>query len=221
MSTIESFAVLLALVVLFLGSGMWIFAGLILVGAGSIYFVLDFSLPRIGTIATKVISSSAVSWELAAISDFHLDGRHYFSDRHFSAVVPRPFAAGFARAGRAASYERVRLHGIRGDKRIQHRDDRDGRQDHDPGASPSRIRLEPGFGFACRSRKLRSPNSAVHRNDYLRGSRGGFHRKAVRRRAAAGHHDGRAIFGIHRNRRAAAPGHRPRRKAKTFHSWTS
>ena len=92
MSTIESFAVLLALVVLFLGSGMWIFAGLILVGAGSIYFVLDFSLPRIGTIATKVISSSAVSWELAAIPIFIWMGDIIFrtdiSQRLFRGLSP-------------------------------------------------------------------------------------------------------------------------------------
>ncbi|MDE0112949.1 MAG: TRAP transporter large permease subunit, partial [Albidovulum sp.] len=92
MSAIESFAVLLVLVVVFLGAGMWIFAGLILVGAGSIYFVLDFSLPRIGAIATKVISSSAVSWELAAIPIFIWMGDIIFrtdiSQRLFRGLSP-------------------------------------------------------------------------------------------------------------------------------------
>ena len=70
MSTLAASAILLALVVLFLGAGMWIFAGLTFVGVGALYIVLDFSVSRIGTIATKVISSSAISWELAAIPIF-------------------------------------------------------------------------------------------------------------------------------------------------------
>ncbi len=70
MSPLAASAILLALVALFLGAGMWIFAGLAFVGAGALYIVLDFSLARIGTIATKVISSSAISWELAAIPIF-------------------------------------------------------------------------------------------------------------------------------------------------------
>lgn len=70
MSIAISATVVLLLLVLFLGSGTWIFSGLILVGASALYFVLDFSDARIGTIATRVISSSAVSWELAAIPIF-------------------------------------------------------------------------------------------------------------------------------------------------------
>ena len=70
MSTLAASGVLLALVAVLLGAGMWIFAGLTLVGAGALFIVLDFSILRIGTIATKVISSSAISWELAAIPIF-------------------------------------------------------------------------------------------------------------------------------------------------------
>ncbi|MDE2911684.1 MAG: TRAP transporter large permease subunit [Paracoccaceae bacterium] len=70
MSTLAASGVLLALVAVLLGAGMWIFAGLTLVGVGALYIVLDFSILRIGTIATKVISSSAISWELAAIPIF-------------------------------------------------------------------------------------------------------------------------------------------------------
>ncbi len=70
MSTLAASGVLLALVAVLLGAGMWIFAGLTLVGVGALYIVLDFSIFRIGTIATKVISSSAISWELAAIPIF-------------------------------------------------------------------------------------------------------------------------------------------------------
>lgn len=70
MAAAYSSAVLLALVLLFLGAGVWIFSGLILVGLGSLWLVLDFPLARIGPIATRVISSSAVSWELASIPIF-------------------------------------------------------------------------------------------------------------------------------------------------------
>ncbi|WEX11045.1 TRAP transporter large permease subunit [Chelativorans sp. AA-79] len=70
MTAVYSSAVLLGLVFLFLGAGVWIFSGLILVAIGSLWMVLDFPLARIGPIATRVISSSAVSWELASIPIF-------------------------------------------------------------------------------------------------------------------------------------------------------
>lgn len=62
--------IFLLLLALFLGAGTWIFSGLIIVGILSLWFVLDFSFPRIGAISTGVISSSSVSWELAAIPIF-------------------------------------------------------------------------------------------------------------------------------------------------------
>lgn len=84
--------VLLGLLVLFLGSGGWIFSGLMLVGAGSMYFALDFPLARIGAISTKVISSSAISWELAAIPIFIWMGDIIFrtdiSQRLFRGLAP-------------------------------------------------------------------------------------------------------------------------------------
>lgn len=92
MSTLTASAILLALVVLFLGAGMWIFAGLILVGVSSLYIVADFDIVRIGTIASKVISSSAVSWELAAIPIFIWMGDIIFrtdiSQRLFRGLSP-------------------------------------------------------------------------------------------------------------------------------------
>ena len=92
MSTVSASLVLLALVVFFLGSGIWIFAGLIFVGAASLFFILDFELVRIGNIATKVISSSAVSWELAAIPIFIWMGDIIFrtdiSERLFRGLSP-------------------------------------------------------------------------------------------------------------------------------------
>ena len=92
MSTIGISAILISLVILFLGSGMWIFAGLTFVGVGTLYFVLDFGVDRIGTISTKVISSSAVSWELAAIPIFIWMGDIIFrtdiSERLFRGLSP-------------------------------------------------------------------------------------------------------------------------------------
>ncbi|MET3599738.1 TRAP transporter large permease [Martelella mangrovi] len=92
MSVTSSILVLLALLVVFLGAGTWIFAGLMLVGAGAMYFALDFNLIRIGAIATKVVSSSAVSWELAAIPIFIWMGDIIFrtdiSNRLFRGLSP-------------------------------------------------------------------------------------------------------------------------------------
>lgn len=92
MSVTMSVVILLALLVLFLGAGVWIFAGLIMVGAGAMYFVLDFNLMRIGAIATKVISGSAISWELSAIPIFMWMGDIIFrtdiSNRLFRGLAP-------------------------------------------------------------------------------------------------------------------------------------
>ncbi|MEB3419286.1 TRAP transporter large permease [Salipiger marinus] len=92
MSITFSATVILLLLVVFLGSGAWIFSGLMLVGASAMYFVLDFSDARIGTIATKVISSSAISWELAAIPIFMWMGDIIFrtdiSQRLFRGLAP-------------------------------------------------------------------------------------------------------------------------------------
>jgi tripartite ATP-independent transporter DctM subunit len=56
------------------------------------YIVLDFSPARIGSIATKVISSSAISWELAAIPIFMWMGDIIFrtdiSQRLFRGLAP-------------------------------------------------------------------------------------------------------------------------------------
>ena len=92
MSLLAASLIILALVALFLGLGMWIFAGLTAVGIATLYIVLDFSLMRIGSIASKVISSSAVSWELAAIPIFILMGDMIFrtdiSVRLFRGLTP-------------------------------------------------------------------------------------------------------------------------------------
>ncbi|WP_353471572.1 TRAP transporter large permease subunit [Salipiger sp. H15] len=92
MSVTFSAAIVLGLLGLFLGAGVWIFSGLMLVGASAMYLVLDFNAARIGAIATKVISSSAISWELAAIPIFMWMGDIIFrtdiSQRLFRGLAP-------------------------------------------------------------------------------------------------------------------------------------
>lgn len=92
MSLLAASFIILSMVVLILGAGVWIFAGLAMVGVGTLYFVLDFDLMRIGSIASKVISSSAVSWELAAVPIFIWMGEIIFrtnlSQKLFSGLSP-------------------------------------------------------------------------------------------------------------------------------------
>lgn len=70
METTATALTLLALVAFFLGFGIWIFAGLIMVGVSALYLVAGFDLDRIGAITASVVSSKAVSWELAAVPMF-------------------------------------------------------------------------------------------------------------------------------------------------------
>ncbi|WBU60875.1 TRAP transporter large permease [Paracoccus albus] len=92
MTLASSSLILMAMVVVFLGSGIWIFAGLTMIGVGSLYFIHEFDLARIGSIASKVIASSAVSWELAAIPIFVWMGDMIFrtdlSQRLFRGLSP-------------------------------------------------------------------------------------------------------------------------------------
>ena len=92
MSTGAAVSVFLVLVVLFLGSGIWIFAGLTMVGVSALYIILDFNPMRIGTIASKIITSSAISWELASIPIFIWMGDIIFrtdiSQRLFRGLAP-------------------------------------------------------------------------------------------------------------------------------------
>ena len=92
MTTGAAVSVFLVLVVFFLGSGIWIFAGLTMVGVSALYIILDFNPMRIGTIASKIITSSAISWELASIPIFIWMGDIIFrtdiSERLFRGLAP-------------------------------------------------------------------------------------------------------------------------------------
>ncbi|MVW72608.1 TRAP transporter large permease [Bordetella sp. 15P40C-2] len=84
--------IMLLLLVLYLGLGMWIFMGLILVSATALYFVADFSLTRIGFSLQTIVWSSSTRWELAALPMFIWMGelmyRTDISERLFRGLAP-------------------------------------------------------------------------------------------------------------------------------------
>jgi C4-dicarboxylate transporter, DctM subunit len=84
--------IVLALIVLFLGIGTWVFAGLLLVSGTALALVLGFPPARIGAIVTKIAFRSATAWELAAIPMFVWMGEMMFrtdiSERLFRGLAP-------------------------------------------------------------------------------------------------------------------------------------
>ncbi len=92
MEALGAALVVILLVFLFLGMGVWIFAGLLLVAATSLYLILDMPVDRIGTIAARITYRYASTWELAAIPMFIWMGEIIFrtdiSDRLFRGLAP-------------------------------------------------------------------------------------------------------------------------------------
>ncbi|MEW5420958.1 TRAP transporter large permease [Amorphus sp. 3PC139-8] len=92
MSPIELGLFLLALLAVTLGSGVWIFAALILVSIVCQYFVLGFPLERIGIFLQSIAWRAANSWELSAIPLFLVMGeiisRTDIADRLFRGLTP-------------------------------------------------------------------------------------------------------------------------------------
>ena len=60
----------LVLLIVTLGSGIWIMASLLIVGLVSQFVIADFSLMKMGTISATIISRNSMSWELSAIPLF-------------------------------------------------------------------------------------------------------------------------------------------------------
>ena len=85
-------AVLTAFLIFFLGSGIWIFAGLILVSVAALSFLVGMPIERIWSIASSVTYRSAATWELAAVPLFiwmaELIFRTDISERLFRGLVP-------------------------------------------------------------------------------------------------------------------------------------
>lgn len=60
----------LGLIILFLGLGVWVFSGLLLVSITGLAFFIDMPLSRIGSILGPIMIRSATGWELSAIPMF-------------------------------------------------------------------------------------------------------------------------------------------------------
>ena len=92
MEALLSGLVVLVLILLFLGSGVWVFVGLLLVSTTGLALVLDFPPQRIGVVLGKILFRSASSWELAAIPLFIWMGEMIFrtdiSLRLFRGLTP-------------------------------------------------------------------------------------------------------------------------------------
>jgi C4-dicarboxylate transporter, DctM subunit len=92
MEAILSAAVVLGLIMAFLGLGVWVFAGLMLVAGTALVLLLDMPLQRIGTIGVGIVNRYSSAWELAAIPMFIWMGEILFrtdlSNRLFRGLVP-------------------------------------------------------------------------------------------------------------------------------------
>lgn len=91
----DPFALAIATIIFlafFLGAGVWIFVALLMVGISGLYFLLDFPLPRIGSIMRGTMWRTASTWELAAIPLFVFMGELMFrtdiSERLFKGIAP-------------------------------------------------------------------------------------------------------------------------------------
>ncbi len=84
--------VVLLLIIFYLGLGVWVFAGLLLVSTTALVLMIDMDLHRIGTIISPLIIRSATAWELSAIPMFIWMGeimlRTDISDRLFRGLAP-------------------------------------------------------------------------------------------------------------------------------------
>ena len=92
MEALISGLIILLLIFFFLGSGTWVFAGLLLVSISGLSLLLDMPLHRIGVIVNKIMWRYASTWELAAIPMFVWMGEIIFrtdiSDRLFRGLAP-------------------------------------------------------------------------------------------------------------------------------------
>ncbi|MEO3388609.1 TRAP transporter large permease subunit [Mesorhizobium sp. CAU 1741] len=92
MEAVLSAGIVLGLIFFYLGLGVWVFAGLLLVAATALWLVLGMSIDRVGTIAANIAYRYASTWELAAIPMFIWMGEIIFrtdiSDRLFRGLIP-------------------------------------------------------------------------------------------------------------------------------------
>lgn len=92
MEPIWAAAITVGLLFLFLGLGVWVFSGLMLVSMTSLIIVNEMSLNQLGSIVKGTMWDSASTWELAAIPIFVWMGeliiRTDISDRMFRGLEP-------------------------------------------------------------------------------------------------------------------------------------
>lgn len=92
MESLFAAAGVLGLVIVFLGLGVWVFAGLLLVSITGLVLFIDMPLHRIGTIIAPIMIRSATGWELSAIPMFVWMGelilRTDISTRLFKGLAP-------------------------------------------------------------------------------------------------------------------------------------
>ncbi|WP_417803799.1 TRAP transporter large permease [Thalassospira lucentensis] len=92
MDALLSAGLVLCLIFLFLGMGVWIFVGLLMVSGTALALVAGMDIGRIGTIAANIVYRYSTTWELAAIPMFIWMGEIIFrtdiSDRIFRGLTP-------------------------------------------------------------------------------------------------------------------------------------
>ena len=92
MEALGSAVIVIFLIMLYLGLGVWIFAGLMLVSITGLMLILDYPVDRIGAIIKGNFWRTASSWELAAIPLFiwmsELIFRTDISERMFKGISP-------------------------------------------------------------------------------------------------------------------------------------
>lgn len=92
MSAIVVGLLILLLIFLVLGAGIWVFVGLLLVSVTAQLVLLGFAPEKVGIIAARILLRSANSWELAAIPMFIWMGDLIFrtdiSQRLFNGLAP-------------------------------------------------------------------------------------------------------------------------------------
>ena len=92
MDPIATAGATLALVLIFLGTGTWVFSALLLVSVSALVFLLDFSPARLGSTMQAIVWRSSTTWELAAIPMFIWMGeiilRTDLAVRLFKALTP-------------------------------------------------------------------------------------------------------------------------------------
>jgi tripartite ATP-independent transporter DctM subunit len=92
MDALITTGVILLFVLVYLGLGIWIFAGVLLVGLSTLVFLLHLSIGQIGAIVKGTMWSSADSWEISAVPLFMWMGDLIFrtdiSQRLFRGLSP-------------------------------------------------------------------------------------------------------------------------------------